>query len=90
MPQEEHKNEITVDELAAMTASGFHDLQERMAVLASKEDLAGLQGEMKDNFHNLQQDMAARFDLVLKTIRQNYDQRLGRAEENIRELQEHH
>jgi hypothetical protein len=89
-------NAITLDELAAMIAREFGELREETATKSDlkdgladvREELTEVRGEMQTNFQQLRQEMLGQFDLVLKTLRQNYEPRLSRAEEDIHELQD--
>ena len=86
---DEPKKDVSIDELAAMTACGFQDIQTQLKSIATKDAFAELRAGLKGNFHSLQQNVTSRLDLFLKTIRQNFEQRLSKTEADIHELQEH-
>ena len=83
------KDHVTIEKLAEITAHAFQEVQEQLDTLATKDDLAVLRAEMKENFHTLDQGVAKRLDSFLNVIRHDYEHRLTRAERDIRELQRH-
>lgn len=82
MPSESPNNDSSIEQLAAMTARGFQDVQEQIKTLVTKD-------ELKDSLQNLDQSIAKRLDSFLSAIRRDYEQRLFKAEQDIQELQRH-
>ena len=80
-----HKN-ITLEELARMTAKGFASIQENMA---TKEDLANLRNETKKDLANLRNEIDIMLDRHIGTFRKDYDElayRVKKLEDPKREI----
>ncbi len=81
-------NDVTIEDLAEMTAKGFAHVDERMKTLATKDELVEMKVEILENFGNLQKDVSGQLNLFLNTIRRDYEERLSKVEDEMRELTE--
>ncbi|MFN7140111.1 MAG: hypothetical protein ACK4UN_12320 [Limisphaerales bacterium] len=79
-------DEVTIEELAEMTARGFAGVDERLKTFATKDELAEMKTEILENFGNLQRDVSGQLNLFLNTIRKDYENRLSKVEEEVHDL----
>lgn len=79
-------DEVTVEELAEMTAKGFAGVDERIKTLASRNELDEMKTEILENFGNLQKEVSGQLNLFLNTIRKDYEDRMSKVEGEIHEL----